>query len=809
MSGRKDTLIGTTIEHFEIIDLIGRGGMSSVYLALDKELERKVALKIPHARFIDSSGFVKRFRREAKAMARLRHPNIVQIYSVGSHGDMPYFAMEYIRGESLAATVKRGAIDAGTAMNYITQIAHALGYAHKKDVVHRDIKPANILMDPSGRLLVTDFGVSKLLSDDTTQETMGFVGTPQYMSPEQCGQGTLDHRTDVYSLGIVLFEILTGQAPFLADSPAETIKKQLFDAPEFSDEFKKKIPERIQTIAMKMLEKEPELRYPDIAALLKEFEALERECEERTVPVTEGRGGRSNGVGDAKDFISRVEVHRTRWPIFVVAGVLAVCAIAFGTSFMLSDDSGFSLGALTALFSGEEETPGLSPQPEPEPGEPTGSVPKPPADTGEPPQAEPGPDKEPPAATPDVEPPSLTGTPPVIPPGPGPEPEPVWTEVVIESKPSGAEVFFDSESMGKTPLTLTEVPLGKHMLAMKLEDYPDYSGEISADESEPGKIFHDFVAAKEALIPKGSLSIDSEPSGASVYIDGERKGKTPLKISELRAAEHTIKLELDEYEILQKEITLDADENLRMSLNLIEKPKFGDVIITSEPEGAEVVLNGKIKGVTPLTLRRLPVGKYDVVLQREGYEFIQKELVCAKNTATKFNAALSMTPRFAALQAAGAGDNYMELGDFAAAIAAYEKALSLDPQQPVYSQKLDQARRAVMIREMHDLILSYEFAYDSENTMLLASLLNDGDPDFLANQISNADKLFQEFERIDMTLTDVKIDGNNVDEAFVKLHIKISASYAETRVSMDLLEANQTLTLRKNAEAGWRICAIE
>ncbi len=285
-----DALLGSTVANFRIESLIGRGGMSTVYLATDRDLERSVALKIPHPRFLDNATFVKRFRREAKAMARLRHPNIVQIYSVGSHDEMPFFAMEYIQGQCLERLIRRkGPLRLGTALDYISQIARAIDYAHKKGVIHRDIKPANVLVDSSGRLLMTDFGVSKLLSEQETQETHGFVGTPQYMSPEQCGQGTLDHRTDIYSMGAVLFEMLTGKPAFSSDSPAEAIKKQLFDMPEFPRELEDKIPERVRSVISKALAKDPENRYPDVRSLLRDLKRLDAEFDQPTIACSTAR----------------------------------------------------------------------------------------------------------------------------------------------------------------------------------------------------------------------------------------------------------------------------------------------------------------------------------------------------------------------------------------------------------------------------------------------------------------------------------------------------------------------------------------
>jgi serine/threonine-protein kinase len=235
-----NTLTGELLGVFQIIKLLGQGGMSSVYLALDTSLERQVALKIPHERFFQDAKFVDRFMREARAMAKLKHTNIVQIYTVGAHEDIPFFAMEYVEGKPLSDVIaEEGPLNVSEALGYLKQIAAALGAAHEMHVIHRDIKPANILVEPSGRVLVTDFGVSKILSEDASQQTLALVGTPQYMSPEICLGEEFDHRTDIYSLGALFFEMLTGVPPFKGATPIETMRRQVSETPEIPEELKK------------------------------------------------------------------------------------------------------------------------------------------------------------------------------------------------------------------------------------------------------------------------------------------------------------------------------------------------------------------------------------------------------------------------------------------------------------------------------------------------------------------------------------------------------------------------------------------
>ena len=779
-----DHLIGLTIGNFEILELIGRGGMSSVYMAADKELERNVALKVPHERFLDKPSFVTRFRREAKAMARLRHPNIVQIYSVGNHGEMPFFAMEHVQGDSLEKVIKKkGSLKVGTAVKYISQIARAIDYAHKNGVIHRDIKPANILVDQSGRLLVTDFGVSKLLSEEAVQDTVGFVGTPQYMSPEQCGQGTLDHRTDIYSLGAVLFEMLTGQAAFSSDSPAEVIKKQLFDMPEFPAEFVDKIPDKLQAIISKMLAKEPEKRYSNARAFLRDIDKLDRESDEATIALSPDKMAeiRKAARPTARKVKSKSRKKRTSAIVFACA--LVVCAAAFLVAFKWGDRAGVDLAS---LIGGQQKGEGQAAISEeellrPEPAQP----------------APVSPENKPEPVPPPSEPAPVISV------------EPGWAKADISSTPEGASVFLDSKPKGVTPLALSEITPGKHMLAMKLDGYQNYDKEVSLDSSASLEVFHDFDAAKETLIPKGSLIIDSEPSGAAVYINGERKGATRLELPNLRSADYNITLELDGYKPVRKQIKLLKDENLRISLSLVAKPKYGGLSVHSNPARAEVLLNGEYKGTTPLLLSKLEVGEYDITLEKQGYKPYHQGFACQEDSTEVVKASLEMTPKSAAMESMITGDRHAQMGELRRAIAAYDRAASLDPDSPIYPQKKNKVKRSLLKMEIKSLLSSYELAYDNENVELLGSLLDRNNLEFFSDQVANAENLFREFDNIEMALSDPRVSFKDQGEVSVELHLNISADYGETGVSAELLDTDQTLALRRNPKAGWKICAIE
>src|SRR5918999_4491323 len=228
-----DTLIDTLFDgRYRIVSKLGAGGMANVYLAEDQELGRRVAIKILDDRHANDDQFVERFGREAKNAAGRSHPNIVSIYDRGEAEGTYYIAMEHLDGRNLKELiVARGPAPVRIAIDYARQILQALRFAHRNGIVHRDIKPHNVVVDGDGRVKVTDFGIARAGASQMT-EAGSIVGTAQYLSPEQGRGGGVDQRSDLYSLGIVLYELLTGTVPFTGDSPVEIAMKHLSKVPE-------------------------------------------------------------------------------------------------------------------------------------------------------------------------------------------------------------------------------------------------------------------------------------------------------------------------------------------------------------------------------------------------------------------------------------------------------------------------------------------------------------------------------------------------------------------------------------------------
>jgi serine/threonine-protein kinase len=252
-------------DRYEVQAPLGRGGMGAVYLVRDRQLDELVALKLLT---LDSERAVERFRREVRLARRVTHPNVARTHDLGDHQGTHFLTMEYVRGNALDRVLENGALPAQRAVDIATQIAAGLEAAHAAGVIHRDLKPANVLIADDGRVVITDFGIARPARDDThTHETGALVGTPHYMAPEQVLGRPVDARTDVYALGIILFELLTGRLPFDADTPIAAALVRTQDAP-LDPRSLASVPDPLAELVLRCLAREPEARPPRAAAVI-------------------------------------------------------------------------------------------------------------------------------------------------------------------------------------------------------------------------------------------------------------------------------------------------------------------------------------------------------------------------------------------------------------------------------------------------------------------------------------------------------------------------------------------------------------
>lgn len=270
-------------DRYKIIRELGKGGMAIVFEAQDLILDRKVALKMLRPEYVNDKDFVKKFRHEAKAVARLTHPNVVNIYDIGQEEGKHYLVMEDIEGRNLKDIIKeKGKLPVLDALNIAKQISAALIVAHDNNIIHCDIKPHNILITPAKKVKVTDFGIARAVTSSTVTMTDTIVGSAHYFSPEQARGGEIKTHSDLYSLGVVLYEMLTGEVPFKGDSPISVALKHIQEQPKKPSLINSKIPTKVENLVMKAIAKEPEARFSTAEEMQKEIK--------RVMKITSNKG---------------------------------------------------------------------------------------------------------------------------------------------------------------------------------------------------------------------------------------------------------------------------------------------------------------------------------------------------------------------------------------------------------------------------------------------------------------------------------------------------------------------------------------
>lgn len=331
---------GENIGPYRIIEQLGQGGMATVYKAYHAALDRYVALKVLHLAFHEDKTFLGRFQREARVVAKLEHTSIVPIYDYAEHEKRPYLVMKYIEGETLKARLSRGPLTAAEISQVVDAVGSALAYAHIQGILHRDIKPSNVLINEDGQMYLADFGLARIAqAGESTLSSDSIMGTPQYISPEQArGDKELDAGTDIYSFGVMMYELVVGQVPFSADTPFSIIHDHIYSPLPMPRSLNKKVPESVERVLLKALAKERADRYEDVPAMTQAFKdawesaGVPMKGTALTLPsVTakkEKKAGKTKIARDVKTAIGKEpKKKRSPWP-FIAAGVLlTICCI--------------------------------------------------------------------------------------------------------------------------------------------------------------------------------------------------------------------------------------------------------------------------------------------------------------------------------------------------------------------------------------------------------------------------------------------------------------------------------------------------
>lgn len=268
------SLIGQTLGQYKIISLLGTGGMATVYRAHQESIERDVAVKVIHPNLGELENFIQRFRREAKTIASLSHPHILKVFDYGQFQDMAYLVMELLTGGSLADLIRKGSLSLETTGKMLDQVASALDFAHQAGIIHRDLKPQNVLLDTHGNAFLSDFGIAKIVEGESPLTQSGAVmGTPSYMSPEQWSGQNVDSRTDVYALGIMLYEMLTGKLPFIGNTPFALMHQHIYETALSVNEVNDSVPPAVAEVVNRAIAKDRENRFSTAGELAAAYRA--------------------------------------------------------------------------------------------------------------------------------------------------------------------------------------------------------------------------------------------------------------------------------------------------------------------------------------------------------------------------------------------------------------------------------------------------------------------------------------------------------------------------------------------------------
>lgn len=615
-----DLEIGSTFAgRYQIIEELGRGGMGRVYKALDKEINEKIAIKILKPEVSSDKNTIERFRNELKFARKIRHGNVCQMYDLMKEKDSYFITMEYVSGEDLKSTMLRvGQLSVGKTLIIAKQICKGLVEAHKLGVIHRDLKPHNIMIDRAGDVRIMDFGIARSLRSAGLTESGMMIGTPEYMSPEQALGEEVDQRSDIYSLGIILYELVTGKVPFKGDTPVSVALKQKTELPPDPRIFNEQISDDLTRLILKCLEKDKKKRFQNIEEVLYEIINIEKgqPTTDKVIPEKE----------------VSLEIPRKRISNIVLPTALAVIAILIvvlifwpkGEKVLLSINTDPS----DARVFFEGKLLGRSPVKENvAPGSYDIRIEKDGYKTEE----------RSITFESDFEKTYTLDKAELVLPQTG--------NLEITSKPEGAGVYINGEQKGNTPL-MSEIPSGTYKISI---NHPQFQEKTEDVQIEAGSTFR----KEYVLDPFYTIRIPANPAGAIVRIDRIIKGPTPITINEWTKRTIRLTIEKQGWTSYNRTVTLRPGiNNIDYSLKALKteaartkaaktepekkevakrEPEKKEAVktepekeayklsIETNPPGAQVFLNGELRGLSPLE-KNVPPGTYTVKIKKAGYK---------------------------------------------------------------------------------------------------------------------------------------------------------------------------------------------
>jgi len=590
-----ESLIGKTVDSYRILEVIGRGGMGVVFKAIDTSLEKIVALKMVDPFLARDESFVKRFKTEAKALARLENPNIVRVFALRETESGLFMVMEYVEAKPLSNCIsENGPFSTSEAISITKQLLNAIGHAHKVGVIHRDIKPSNILFCSDGSVKVTDFGLAKVIKQKgpASTVTQTRAGTLYYMSPEQVkGLKNVDERSDLYSLGMTVYEMLVGRVPFDKTDSDFTIQKKIVDGEIPSPlKFDAKIPKKFTKIILKSIDKDPEKRYQKAEEMIEALNTFERELNP-----------------EKKTFEPKQSTVKPLYkqPVFFISAFSVILIIALIYSLFLLPGATVSENAYLSISTEpdnaeiifNDEAIGYTPIEEfiiKKEGENKIQIKKQgyaSIDTlftiasGE--------SKEFDFKL------TKTGT----------------EKLSITTNPDGAMLYLDSKYIGTSPLENFAVDPGKFPLKIEKLGFISLDTSLTVQKGAANSL--SFVLNKKQLGETGGLKITSNPAAASVWINQEFVGSTPYENTELEVGSYKIIIRKKGFADFNSSVKITADKTATVNSKLAP---VGKLVISSDPTGAEILLDNKSIGKTSFSSDQIAVGEYKIVVRKDGFK---------------------------------------------------------------------------------------------------------------------------------------------------------------------------------------------
>lgn len=632
-----DSLIGKTIDSYRILEVIGRGGMGVVFKALDTNLEKIVALKMIDPFLARDENFVRRFKTEAKALAKLENPNIVGVYALRETDAGFFMVMEYVESVPLSQYLQEnGPFNISDAISIVKQLLNAIGHAHKVGIIHRDIKPSNILLSGKSKVKVTDFGLAKVVEQKgpASTVTQARAGTLYYMSPEQVkGLKNVDLRSDLYSLGMTVYEMIAGRVPFDKTDSDFTIQKIIVDGEIPSPvKFNSNIPKKFTKIISKSINKEPEKRYQTADEMLEDILKFEKEYQ------PEKSKGKAQDVTVIDRVVKESPVKQSskfdlKKPIILFPAI-AVLVLLAASLFLFLPGGDSSDGTFLSIATNpsdadvllNQKSIGTSPIKDFKL-ESSGQISLTITKNG------------------------FTSVDTILTVEAGKKENlsfnlnPVQKEKInITTNPSGAKLFVDGNPLNNSPVENYSLSSGKHRLRIEKVGYNIIDTLITVDQKS-NKQFSFILIKDPDFKGLGILKIDSNPVGATVILNGQIVGNTPYLNNEQPVADYQLVLRQDGFADYTESFKILLNKTKTISKRLTaatetSSGQFGRLKITTKPSEASVYLDGRFAGSTPFNSTKTTAGKYNLVIKKKGFADYSETIEVEVDKATTFSAEL-------------------------------------------------------------------------------------------------------------------------------------------------------------------------